>query len=196
MKNISAIILAAGMSTRMGKFKQLLPYKGTTVIEYILGQVVLAGLDPVILVTGHHAALITEEIKDSSVTIAYNPDYPHGMHTSVLAGIRKLPETIDAFMLFLGDQPEISREMIVQIVNAFTLSDKGILIPSYNFKGGHPIIIDAKFIAEVKQINEMEGLKGFIKNHSEDIEYLTFSQESILFDIDTPNDYEALKKRC
>lgn len=195
MKIIKAVVLAAGLSSRMGQFKPLLPYGDKKILTHLLGEISRAGINDITVVTGHNRLLIENELLNQPCKTVYNPNYKQGMHTSVIAGVCHLSEPYDAWMQFLGDQPEISSQLIEQLSKYWEETQKGIIIPSYSGKSGHPVIISKNFSEEIKNIGPAEGLRGFMKNHTNDIQYLSVSNESILFDVDTPEDYQKLLER-
>ncbi|MEW5821850.1 MAG: nucleotidyltransferase family protein [Cyanobacteriota bacterium] len=195
MTNITAIVLAAGLSTRMGKFKQLLPYKNKTVITHIVDEIIKSDISEIIVVTGYNKELIEKELVDHKINLVYNQYFQQGMHTSVITGVNKLSNKTDAFMLFLGDQPEINFNLINNLILFFNSSCKGIIIPSYLNKRGHPVLFDKKYIDVARNTNPDTGLKQLLNDYPEDIEYFISQNDSILFDIDTPKDYNELLQR-
>lgn len=192
MKKVSAIVLCAGLSTRMEKFKPLLLYKGTIIINHIVETLLSSIVYKITLVTGHNADMISREIKQPGVNVVYNDKYYDGMHTSVMCGVNNIPEDADAFLLMLVDQPHITVSLINDLINYYQKSDKGIIIPAYSNRGGHPIIIDKRYFNEARNLNPNTGLKQLMINHTEDIAYMTVNNDNILFDIDTPEDYKKL----
>ncbi|MGD9580669.1 MAG: NTP transferase domain-containing protein [Vampirovibrionia bacterium] len=195
MQNIVAIVMAAGLSSRMGKFKQLLPYKDKTVLTYILSELLASKVSNTYVVIGHNNQQVLEKVSGYKVQTIYNPDYQEGMHTSVMCGVNAIDQDCDGFMVVLGDQPEISFNLVNSLIDYKQQSDKGIIIPSFNFKAGHPVVFDKKYIPLVSEINPESGLKSLVSANKHDIDYMNVTDESILIDIDTPSDYEKLVKR-
>ena len=192
MNKVSALVLAAGMSTRMGKHKQLLPYKGTTILSYILRQIKASFIDEISLVLGHNAEELKEETKPYKPSIVYNPNYKQGMHTSVMAGVRSIQDKSSDFMIFLGDQPQISAELINAIMEMSKKTKQGIIIPSFNNRRGHPVLFKSGYRPQLLSLPEDQGLKAVIQKNKSDIHYLVVNDSSILSDIDTPEDYATL----
>lgn len=195
MEKISAIILAAGLSTRMKEFKQLLPYRGKKVIIAIVEELLNANVAEVLVVVGHNADLVREELKKYDVKLIMNPDYKQGMHTSVMAGAENVSDKADAFMIVLGDQPEISSRLVNGLIAFAKQSEKGIIIPSYLNKRGHPVLFRKQYLEHTKNLSPILGLKQIVNENPKDIDYFIAGEDTILFDIDTPEDYQQLLER-
>jgi molybdenum cofactor cytidylyltransferase len=194
-KNISGILLAAGLSTRMGEPKQLLPFGESTIIETVVDSMLGAKFDEVIVVVGHCAAQIQEQLSERPVKIVFNPDYHDGMLTSAQAGIRAL-NVSDAFALMLVDQPFITSALIDQVIDAYVRTDKRIALPSYNYKRGHPVIFHREYADDILALGaESGGVRTLFKRYADDIHYVTVDTDRVLRDIDYREDYErALKE--
>ena len=193
---ISGILLAAGLSSRMGEPKQLLPFGESTIVETVVDSMLGAKFNEVIVVVGHCATEIRAQLRTRPVKIVFNPDYREGMLTSAQAGIRELPES-DAFALMLVDQPFITSELIDRVVDGYVQTDKGITLPSYNYKRGHPVIFDRRYTDEVLGLDvESGGVRTLFKKNSDDIHYVPVDTDRVLRDIDYREDYErALKEK-
>ena len=194
-KNISGILLAAGLSTRMGEPKQLLPFGESTIIETVVDSMLGSKFDEVIVVVGHCAAQIREQLAERPVKIVFNPDYHEGMLTSAQAGIRAL-NVSDAFALMLVDQPLITPALIDQVIDAYVRTDKRIALPSYNYKRGHPVIFHPEYADDILALGvESGGVRTLFKRYADDIHYVTVDTDRVLRDIDYREDYErALKE--
>ena len=195
-KKVSGILLAAGLSTRMGEPKQLLPFGESTIIETVVDNMLGAKFDEVIVVVGHCAEEIQTQLGTRPIKTVFNPDYRDGMLTSAQTGIRTL-EPSDAFALMLVDQPFITSALIDQVVNAYQRTENGIALPSYNYKRGHPVIFDQKYASDILALTpESDGVRTLFKKYGDDIHYVTVDTDSVLRDIDDREDYErALKEK-
>ena len=193
---ISGILLAAGLSSRMGEPKQLLPFGESTIVETVVDSMLGAKFNEIIVVVGHCAAEIREQLGTRPIKIVFNPDYREGMLTSAQTGIRTLQGS-DAFALMLVDQPFITSELIDQVVDGYVQTDKGITLPSYNYKRGHPVIFDQRYANEVLALDAGSGgVRTLFKRYSDDIHYVTVDSDRVLRDIDYREDYErALKEK-
>jgi xanthine/CO dehydrogenase XdhC/CoxF family maturation factor/CTP:molybdopterin cytidylyltransferase MocA len=186
---ISAIILAAGESRRMGSPKLLLPYLDKTIIEKVIEQVLQSEVKHIIVVLGSEKDKIRNQIRDYPVIIAENPDYQNGMLSSIQTGLRALPDDTDAVMLLLGDQPMVTGPVIDQLTDTYRHSDKGIFIAVHKEKRGHPIIIKIKYRKEIEQLTFKNSMHDFTRKFAQDILEVETGTQDILRDIDTPEDY-------
>ncbi|MDP2898013.1 MAG: nucleotidyltransferase family protein [bacterium] len=186
---ICAIVLAAGESRRMGSQKLLLPFAKTTVIGHVVGELLRSELDGIYVVVGHEANRISEELSGRCVTIVANPDYKLGMLSSVRCGLQALPEPCDKVLAVLGDQPAVTSELVNQLVRSSSTTDKGILVPVYRGKRGHPILFSTRYRDEIMTSFDDSGLRGLLQSHPDDIFELTVSTPAALSDIDSPDDY-------
>ena len=180
----------------MGAPKQLLPFGESTIVETVVDNMLGAKFDEVIVVVGHRAAEIQKQLGTRPIKTVFNPDYRDGMLTSAQAGIREL-ETSDAFALMLVDQPFITSALINQVVDAYQRTEKGITLPSYNYKRGHPVIFDQKYAHYILALTpESGGVRMLFKEYGDDIHYVTVDTDSVLRDIDYREDYErALQEK-
>lgn len=193
---ISGILLAAGLSSRMGEPKQLLPFGESTIVETVVDSMLGAKFDAVIVVVGHRASDIREQLGTRPVSTVFNPNYREGMLTSAQTGIRGLQES-DAFALMLVDQPFITSALIDRVVDAYVQTDKGIALPSYNYKRGHPVVFHQRYAGEILALGtDSGGVRTLFKKYSDDIHYVTVDTNRVLRDIDYPEDYErALREK-
>ena len=123
------------------------------------------------------------------VTITINPDYEEGMLSSVRCGIRSLPDRCEGVLVALGDQPGITSQLIDEMAGTFAASEKGILVPLYAGKRGHPILFSRSYCDEVMSRYDNVGLRGLLRAHSEDLFELSVSSAAVLSDMDYPEDY-------
>ncbi len=196
---VSAIVLAAGKSERMGRHKLLLPFAGGTVIGSVLDGLLQSRAGEVILVTGHNAEALQEAIGSRAVRIAHNEGYEEGMFSSVLRGLDEVSQDADAILMALGDQPGLSPEIIDRIIDAFAASDKSLAVPTCHHEGrqrrGHPVVIDAKYVPEIRGLRGGQGLRELFVRHADDTEFVPFDTPLVVDDLDTPEDYERLLQR-
>lgn len=190
MDNIWAIVLAAGKSTRMKKQKLLLPFNGETIVETVVQKIIPVLESKIIVVLGSHYNEIKQKISKLQVTSCFNKDFENGMLSSVICGLNALPENAEAAMVFLGDQPQISTDVIQKVAEEWKQSDKGIVIPTFNGKRGHPVLIETKYKAEINRLDSSKGLRQLMIENPDDIYEIEMKQPEILRDIDTPEDYE------
>jgi molybdenum cofactor cytidylyltransferase len=189
MTGIWAIVLAAGESRRMGSPKMILPYEGKTIIEKVLDHILASEVENVVTVLGCHQEEILKVIENIPVFRCYNGNYKEGMFSSVQCGFDFLPENYRAAVVFLGDQPMAETIVINRLIKAYLDSDKGIAIPVFDNKRGHPLLVDRKYRDEILTLDESDGMRGFLRRHLDDILEVDTVNPSILKDIDTREEY-------
>lgn len=192
---ICAIVLAAGLSSRMGTQKLLLPFGKKTVISHIVDRLLSSKADKIYVVVGHQAEQIEKELSDKQVSIVSNPDYETGMLSSVRAGLRALPSDCTAILVILGDQPSIMPQIVDELIESYSLTGKKIIIPVYNGKRGHPILFSASYKNEILTCYDEVGLRGILKSHESDILEIDVSDSSIVIDMDYPVDYKRILEK-
>ncbi|WP_372947091.1 NTP transferase domain-containing protein [Mariniphaga sp.] len=190
MDNIWAIILAAGASTRMKTQKLLLPWNGKTIIETVVENASKLVQSNVVVVLGSHREAISKQIKKPYLRYTVNHNFQDGMLSSVICGFRALPENADAAFICLGDQPHISPGIFRQVAEAWKTSNKGIVIPTFDGKRGHPVLIETKYKNEIEKLEPEKGLRVLSQKFAEDVHEVECGFAEILRDIDTPEDYK------
>jgi len=188
---LSAILLAAGESKRMGEPKQLMPLGKHTLLEQAIDNLLNSPVDETIVVVGHKAEEITRAIATKPVKIMFNPNYQQGMSTSIVAGLILVDPRSQAVILALGDQPLVESRTINQLIDAFNSHDKGIAVPTHRGKRGHPIIFNIKYKAELLELEGDIGGREIIKNHPDDVLEVAVDSTSVISDIDTQDDYKS-----
>ena len=189
MTGIWAIVLAAGESKRMGSPKMLLPWKGKSIIEQVVENVLSSDVSRVVLVLGAVSDGIKSVTSRYNVVHCYNEDFRRGMLSSVKCGFRALPEDCTAVVVMPGDQPMIGANEINRVIAAWMESGKGIVMPAYRGRRGHPLLIDSRYREEVMSLPEDEGLRALAARNPEDVLEAETDDPSVLRDIDTRDDY-------
>jgi molybdenum cofactor cytidylyltransferase len=189
MNKIWGIILAAGSSTRMKKQKLLLPFKGKTIIETVIDNIIPALHKNIVVVLGANRNEISKEISNFQVKLVENQNHLSGMLSSVICGVNSVPESSKAVLVYLGDQPQIETNVTFKVIDAYTKSGKGIVIPVFKGKRGHPVLVDMKYRSEIKQLDPEKGLRQLMEKFSADVHETECGRPEILRDIDTPQDY-------
>jgi molybdenum cofactor cytidylyltransferase len=192
---IWAVILAAGESRRMGRPKLLLPYGKETIIQSVVRAAVGSRVDGTLVVLGSRQKEIEEKIRGFSVKKVVNREFQKGMFSSVLCGLGSLPRSARAAVLVLADQPGIPPRVIDSLIESFQRGKKGLVIPVFRKKRGHPLLLDLKYRGEVEALPPEVGLRGLLRKHQEDILEVRVSSPEVLRDIDSPEDYRRLKGR-
>jgi molybdenum cofactor cytidylyltransferase len=199
---ISALLLAAGESRRMGQPKLLLPWGGTTVLGKVISTFV-AGLGSsgrgweIVVVTGgaraQVEALVHGMTGDYPLRAVFNPSFAEtGMLGSLQAGLRALGETAQAAIIGLGDQPQVRLETITGIITAYAQDSAALVIPSFEQRRGHPWLVDRLLWPEILALPSASTPREFLNRHATDCTYLD-ADASVLQDLDTPEDYARLQ---
>ncbi|MFQ5722619.1 MAG: NTP transferase domain-containing protein [Candidatus Aminicenantales bacterium] len=187
---ITALVLAAGESRRMGRPKLLLPFGKQTMIEKVISQVVQSQAEYILVILGAEGAKIKNQIKNWPISTVFNSHYKQGMLSSIKCGFRNLPEKTEAVLVWLGDQPSIPATVADQVIETYRKMKKGIVVPVYNKDRGHPVLIDIKYKKEIENLDPAIGLRQLVYNHHEDTIEVKVNTSSILRDIDSVDDYE------
>ena len=182
---ISVIILAAGESKRMGKPKQLMPLGRTTILEQTVENCLNSKVNEVIVVLGHRAEEAKRLIAARLVKLAINPNYQQGMSTSIIAGLNMVDSRARAVMIALGDQPFIDSQTLNRLIDEFYHHDKGIAIPVYRGRRGHPVIFAVRYKGELFRLKGDIGGREIIDRYPNDVLEVPVNCEGIYIDIDT-----------
>ena len=196
---ISAVVLAAGEGSRMGRLKQLLPWGDKTVLGTVVSNLHQSTLDGEIrVVIGCQAERIRSELADElpeGVKLLINKDYQRGMFSSVLTGLKNLPAETSGLLFMLADQPLVTADIYNKLLQKFREDQPLLLVPSYQNRRGHPLLIQTKLIPEIYALargkSEPEGgLRTLLENYSQEIEYLEIDWKAVLIDLDYQEDYQ------
>lgn len=191
---VSAVVLAAGMSRRMGTPKQLLPIDGKTILERTLQNVRASNVSEIVLVLGHAAESIEKTIATDDMKIVRNPDYELGMGTSLRAGLAALNTESSAALIVLADQPLVRAETLNRLIAYHQESKPQIIIPVYRGFRGNPVLLDRSVFPEVQALDGDVGCRAIFGDHSENIVKLAVDDPGILLDIDNRDDFENLEE--
>jgi molybdenum cofactor cytidylyltransferase len=188
VKEVAALLLAAGRSRRMGAFKPLLPFGDKTVIEHCIAQLRAAGIDDIIVVVGHRAEHLQKHLKDSKLGFALNPDPDSEMSASIKCGIELLGRDTKAVLIALVDHPAVPSEIIRLIIAEWRKGAK-IIQPAYGARGGHPVIVDLSYRDKLLSLNPERGLRSLFDEHRHEVLRLPVASPFVARDMDTWDDY-------
>jgi len=186
---ISAIVLAAGMSERMGRPKMLLPFGRGTLLDTVLAGVGRSRVDDVIVVLGAHRDAIEPVVSKHSARSVFNEGYEAGMLSSVLRGLQAVPADARAFLVVPGDHPAPSPSVINRLIAEHDATGKGIVLPVHRGRRGHPLLIDARYRDEVSRLDPAIGLRQLARDHPDDVLEVPVRSPAVLRDVDRPEDY-------
>jgi molybdenum cofactor cytidylyltransferase len=189
---VAAVVLAAGMSRRMGTPKQLLRIGGETILERTLKNVRASNASEITLVLGHLAEDVQKAIATQGLKLVINPDYGQGMGTSLRSGLAAVGSDAAAALIVLGDQPWVTAETLDHLIACHQERKPQIIIPTYKGFRGNPVLLDRSVFAEVQSLNGNVGCRAIFGDHTEGILKLPVNDPGILLDIDSRNDLEAL----
>lgn len=188
---VSAIVVAAGLSSRMGQNKLLLPFDGRTVIEHIVSVLLASPVDEVLVVTGHQHEALAQRLAAWPARLVFNPDYAQGeMLSSVQAGLRAAAAA--AALLALGDLPTLQPDVIARIVAAYRLGLGSIVFPSYQMRRGHPLLVDRSHWAAILALGGEQNLRAYFRSVPAGIHHVAVDSPAVLHDMDTPEQYQRV----
>ncbi|MSQ07114.1 MAG: nucleotidyltransferase family protein [Dehalococcoidia bacterium] len=201
--SVAALLLAAGESRRMGRPKALLPWpfhygEGTTLLAHQILALKAAGVDWVVVVLGHQAAALRAAVEPrlpghlAGISWTVNPHYRQGKTTSVKAGLAALGSVpCDALLLLNVDQPRTA-ETLRHLLAEHRRGGSLITIPTYQGKGGHPVVLDGSLLEELREIDEAtEGLRALVRRHRDGVRRVAVDAAEVLWDLNTPEEYQA-----
>jgi CTP:molybdopterin cytidylyltransferase MocA len=188
---VAAIVLAAGQSSRMGDFKPLLPFGSKTVIDHCLDNLRKAGIETVVVVVGYRADDLKRHLANASIIFALNPDPTSEMSDSIASGLTVLPARTKALVVTPVDHPAVSPEVIASLIHEW---ERGapLVVPTWNNRGGHPVLIDLRFRDELLNLDSDRGLKGLFEVHHDQVKRVAVNSIYIARDMDTWDDYRAM----
>lgn len=190
MRNVGAVILAAGGSSRLGRPKQLLTFRDETLVRRAVRAAAEAGCDPVIVVAGDLGEAIQLELQSTAAIIVENPEWPRGLGTSVRRGLQEVEGSIDAVVLLACDQPLVDKAVIAELIAAQEKTEKPIVASSYANTLGIPALFDRSCFSALLALPDDSGAKTLIAARPNDVAAVAFERGAI--DIDTPEDFERL----
>jgi molybdenum cofactor cytidylyltransferase len=189
---IAAIVLAAGLSRRMGQAKLLMPVGGRAIIRYVVESVLAGGVDSVWVVTGPDVEPIEAALAGFEVQIVVNPAPEEGQAGSVRTGIAALPPSVEAALIALGDQPALAPSIIPALLAARRASPKLIVAPRYRDGQGNPVLFKREIFPELLRLTGDLGARPIIQKEPARVEWVDLDLP-MPPDVDTPDDYERIR---
>ena len=189
---IVGLIVAAGYSRRMGRFKPLLPLGEKTVIENAVESLRQGGIKDIRVVTGYRAEQISSALANVDVRIINNPKYAAGMFSSILAGIESMESDIDGFLMLPGDNPLIRRRTVKAVLREYRRTGATVVYPVFGGERGHPPFISSKSFAAIRRSNGDGGLRMILDGFAAAEAEVAVADQGILMDLDTAEDYQKM----
>ncbi|WP_299028870.1 nucleotidyltransferase family protein [uncultured Thermanaerothrix sp.] len=193
---IGAVVLAAGLSRRMGAPKLLLPWGERTVLEQVVVTLREGGVEDIWVVTGGYREQVENLLRALPFLVhsVHNPDFSQGeMISSLKIGLKNLPQDFDAALIVLGDQPQIQKDVISRLLNLYAERKPMLIVPSYQMRRGHPWLVDRRLWDDLIELSAGQTLRDFLALHANEIDYLVVDTPSVIQDLDTPEDYARMK---
>lgn len=192
-EKIAGVILAAGDSTRFGAPKQLLDWHGKPFVRHIAETALRASLEPVVVISGIHHAEISAALQGLPVQVIQNPNYKNGQSESIKLGISNLSKNIGANIFLLADQPQIPVEVIQALKEKHSQTLAPVIIPLVlEEKRANPVLFDKSTFADLLELTGDTGGRAIFHKHH--VEFLPWHDDILIFDVDTKEDYERLKR--
>ena len=194
MRAPGLILLAAGASSRMGQPKQMLPWKGRTLIRHATETALATACRPILVVLGASAMMCQEEIKDLGISTIENPNWNEGMGTSVSAGIDsllRLESQIPAALFMVVDQPSLTHSHLESLRSEWEHTPSAIVATRYRTKGGTPAIFPKAYFDELRLCKGDQGARDIIRR----VDSKLLTPETPLFDLDTPERYSDVTQK-
>ena len=189
---IAAVVLAAGLSRRMGQAKLLMPVGGRAIVRYVVESVLAGGVDLVWVVTGPDVEPIAAALSGLEVQIAVNPAPEEGKAGSLRAGIAALPASVDAVLVALGDQPSLAPSIIPALLAARRTTPKLIVAPRYRDGQGNPVLFKREIFPELLRLTGDQGARPIIQKEPARVEWVELDLP-MPPDVDTLDDYEKIR---
>lgn len=191
---IAGVILAAGMSTRLGRPKQLLEIGGKPLIAHVADAALGSRLDEVIVVLGHQAGAVRNALRDRAVRICVNPQYEEGQSTSLIAALDAVAESTDGTVILLADQPTIATPVIDDLIETRRATRSPIVMTSYGGAASHPILFGRELFGEIRSIRGDRGARDVIRRHQDKVVTVDGGGHQPPPDVDTEEAYDLLRK--
>lgn len=188
VRPISALILCAGRSSRMGTAKALLPFRGATVAEQSIRLFRSAGIDDILFVLGHEPERIMEILERHAVRWSINPHYDDGMFSSIQCGVRALG-SVRGFFVHPVDMPLVRPDTLEALLRSFQEGRAVVCRPCFRGKRGHPPLVSSVLIPELLGFQGDGGLRAFLRERAEESLDVSCDDPGILMDLDRMEDY-------
>ena len=189
MSKISAVLLGAGESKRMGVDKLSLPWGRRTILEHCFETLLRSEVEELVVVLGIRNKEVKNLFQGRKVKIVINPHSKRDMSTSIRKGLQAIHPSSHGILIALGDQPFLKKRTINALISAFDQGKGGIVVPSFRGRRGHPVIFHKRYKRELLNLKGDVGGRSIIERHPEDVRVLHLRSEGVIMDVDTWQDY-------
>lgn len=189
---VFGLVLAAGQSRRLGQPKQLLELAGKPLVAHIVEHALAAPLDGVVVVTGSHASEVELALRGVPVYRVFNPHFAQGQGSSLAAGVRAMPSTVDAVVVVLGDVPGVTPDAIGAVVARWRETHAPAVVTRYGGQQGHPVLFDRSVFFELASLDGDVGGREILRALGDMVEAIELPEE-MPSDVDTEDDWERLQ---
>jgi molybdenum cofactor cytidylyltransferase len=162
---VSGLVLAAGTASRLGVAKQLLPWRGTTLLEWVVRQAENSPLDEVIVIVGHESAAVRHQVCFERARIVEAPDFHEGCSASIRAGLEEVSPNAEAAVLILGDQPGIQSDALAAVIEGWRKIQSPVVRISYRGQSGHPVLLSRTIFTEIRELHGDKGVWRLLEAH-------------------------------
>jgi molybdenum cofactor cytidylyltransferase len=194
-KRISAIVLAAGESTCLGKPRLMLPIEARPMVRVVADALAAAKVSEVVVVVGAAADVVGAALEGSGARIVRNPRYAEGRGTSVHAGVSAADEGAEAYLIVPADMPLVDAALVDRLVDRLAKGREGILVPAYQRVPGYPLIFDRRYRDQLLALKPDDDLYVLLAENPRDVLDVHVVTDSVVFDVDDEEDYDALLRR-
>ena len=189
---IAGVVLAAGLSRRLGRPKQLLELGGAPLVAHVVERANASALDRVIVVTGHAHEDVATALRGQVANVVFNPHFAEGQSTSLIAGVKALPTDCDALVVLLGDQPLVSASAIDRLIARRRAHGDAVVMTGYGETRSHPILFGRELFPELLTASGDQGARQIVRRHRDAVAVVESGEASPPADVDTEEAYAAL----
>lgn len=192
-ERVFAVVLAAGMSKRLGRPKQLLELDGKPLVTHVVERLIQSDVDGVVVVTGYHASEIELELRGYPVYQVFNQDFADGQASSIAAGVRALPSFVDAVVIVLADMPGMRPEVVSAVIDRWRQGQAPAVIARYVSGRGHPVLFDRRVFPELVALTGDEGGRSILTALEDRVVEVPIDRDAPPDDVDTEEDWVRLQ---
>jgi molybdenum cofactor cytidylyltransferase len=188
---VSALVLAAGMATRMGRQKVLLPLAGAPLVRHVVDAASASSAAETIVVVGHEGAAVREALAGCAVTIVVNDRFAEGMSGSLRAGLAAADPSCAAAVVLLGDQPYVTAGVVDRLIERFAATGSTVVRPAVDGRPANPVLLSAALFPEIRAQRGDVGGREVVDRHHDEVSLVPVDDPRLAADIDSPEDYAA-----